>query len=429
MQASQKIIHVVRRFAFDEWGGTETVVWNSAKGLIQAGVPSKIIATSALSRAGTETKQNCQVKRYNYFYPRFRLSPEKHTALDKKGGDPYSYKLYRDLVSSDSRLIHCHSMQRMASMVRIAAIKNKTPYIMSLHGGQYTVPTSERLDMESATKGTINYGKAIDIYTRPDLVLRDASGIVCVGYDEYLAVKKRFPLKPTIYLPNGVNTKAFDNGNKQDFLKKYNINSNSKIILCVSRIDPQKNQMALVHLLDMLNKHQLNKQNKPPYHLVLIGPVTNSHYCSQIVQKVHDLNLATQFTLIRGLDPESAELENAYSAADSFVLPSIHEPFGIVVLEAWAAGIPVIVSRVGGLAKLVDHKKNGLHFNPYKPRTLFDAFTHLEKNKDLQKLFVQNGKAEAERSYSWESYIGRLMQFYDDAESWHNSHAPFELAI
>ena len=47
-----KIAHVVRRFTFQEWGGTENVVWNSALTLKKLGVESEILATSALDKIG-----------------------------------------------------------------------------------------------------------------------------------------------------------------------------------------------------------------------------------------------------------------------------------------------------------------------------------------------------------------------------------------
>jgi glycosyltransferase involved in cell wall biosynthesis len=53
-----------------------------------------------------------------------------------------------------------------------------------------------------------------------------------------------------------------------------------------------------------------------------------------------------------------------YSACDALVVPSVFEPFGNVVLEAMASGLPVIGSRVGGLADIIAHGKTGYHIEP-----------------------------------------------------------------
>ncbi|MBV1883295.1 MAG: glycosyltransferase family 4 protein [Pseudomonadales bacterium] len=442
------ILHVVRRFVFSEWGGTETVVWNSALKLLALSTPTSIISTSALDSPGVEQKSGCKIERFPYIYPRLGLNSEKRIAMDKKGGDPYSLSLFIALLKSHCAIYHCHSMQRIAAMVRIAARARNVPYILSLHGGQYTVPRSEIADMAKSTKNTLNYGRFLDVLSRPDRVLEDAGGIICVGYDEYEVVKKRFPFKPTIYLPNGVNSDAYsgdsvtgahndgvENGDREvdggRFRKQHKIADTKTIILCVSRIDPQKNQLALVELMANLNARKGTKKEEKTenngvvkdYHLVLVGPCTNVNYLDQIVATIAQRDLKESVTLISGLQPESIALKDVYQSADIFVLPSVHEPFGIVVLEAWAAGLPVIASRLGGLAKLIDDQKNGLHFNPFKPSSLFDVIVNLEKNPLLEKRIGARGQKEAKTQYSWENYTKRLVQFYEDVERWHRSKA------
>ncbi|NRB41075.1 MAG: glycosyltransferase family 4 protein, partial [Pseudomonadales bacterium] len=327
--------------------------------------------------------------------------------------------LMRQLLREPARLIHCHSMQRMASMARVAAKLKQIPYVMSLHGGQYTVPQCEISDMAKSTRHSLNYGRLLDIFTRPNRALNDASGIICVGFDEYQAVKKHFPFKPTIYLPNGVHCQAFSDGDGQAFRQKYQIDAKKQLILCVSRIDPQKNQLALVDLLEQLVRSQGHKQG---FHLLLVGPVTNSGYCQQIQQAIAHRGLDQDFTLIPGLPPGSKMLANVYRAADVFILPSVHEPFGIVVLEAWAAELPVIAASVGGLNQLISDNQTGLHFSPFNQRSLLDAFMRLQQEPKLKHRIASNGAKEACQHYSWQNYIQRLQKFYDDVESWHRSH-------
>ena len=105
-----KVAHVVRRFTFQEWGGTENVVWNSALTLKKLGVESEILATSALDKDGEEIRDDISVKRFPYFYPYFPLPEHDCREMDKKGGNPFSFKLYKYLVENDFDLIHIHSM-------------------------------------------------------------------------------------------------------------------------------------------------------------------------------------------------------------------------------------------------------------------------------------------------------------------------------
>ena len=72
-----KIANVIRRFVFEEWGGTESAVWNLSKKFSQEGEATEILATSALCKCAYEERDNLQIKRFDYFY--------SHLFLDKKG--------------------------------------------------------------------------------------------------------------------------------------------------------------------------------------------------------------------------------------------------------------------------------------------------------------------------------------------------------
>lgn len=411
---SKKIINTIRRLAFAEWGGTETVVWQSVQALSTMGIPTSILATSALAASGDEVRDGCLIQRFDYSYARHGLTRSQRCRLDKKGGDPYSWGLFYNLLKSDCRLLHAHSMQRMAAMTRVAALRKNIPYVVSLHGGQFEVPESEIQDMNASSQNSVNYGRALDLFSKPNRVLADASGIICVGQSEYELVKARFPNKPTVYLPNGVDAHAFQLGDGGQFRKTYGIDAEKKIVLCVGRIDPQKNQLVLVDVLKRMNCNNAGAQ----YHLVLVGPVTNELYAQNITRAVAVSGQEKNFSLIRGLLPESQDLCNAYQAGDIFVLPSVHEPFGIVVLEAWAAGLPVVAAEVGGLARLVTHNETGLLVDATDSAALAEALLRVFNRPALVRRLVERGYSEATTKYSWEQFAKRLLRFYDDAEHW-----------
>ncbi|MBR5691999.1 MAG: glycosyltransferase family 1 protein, partial [Verrucomicrobia bacterium] len=62
-----RIANVMRRIAFDEWGGTETAVWNSSLKLKEAGHSVEILATTALCGLGQEEREGLPVRRFDYF--------------------------------------------------------------------------------------------------------------------------------------------------------------------------------------------------------------------------------------------------------------------------------------------------------------------------------------------------------------------------
>jgi glycosyltransferase involved in cell wall biosynthesis len=407
-QKIMKSIQILRRFSFKEWGGTESVVWNCSTKLIEKNNCTKIFATSALDTIGKENVQNVDIERFKYFYPHLNITANNKLVLDKKGGNPYSPQLYKALVSSkDVQILHCHTMQRLANTVRHASKKLNIPYVISFHGGCFNVPESEIKEMLKPLNKTFNYGKFIDIILKNNRFLEDAAGVLCVGYNEYLSTKEKFPDKIVEYLPNGVNIDKFKSQKENDFREKYSIPKDEKIILCVSRIDYQKNQEMLVDLLAVL------QGKKEKIHLLLIGPVTSEAYLEKIQSKITLHNLEKNVTIIKGLHTDNPDLVNAYSTADYFILPSVHEPFGIVVLEAWAAKLPVIASKVGGLANLLTDGKSGLFFDNASVGDLAEKYFSLSNNTALKKELVNTAYNTVKSKYSWDIIVDKLLTFYE----------------
>jgi glycosyltransferase involved in cell wall biosynthesis len=147
-------------------------------------------------------------------------------------------------------------------------------------------------------------------------------------------------------------------------------------------------------------------------HCVIIGPVTADYYGQEVRDMITDNRIRDRVTIIEGLSPESRELVAAYHAADLFVLPSLHEPFGIVVLEAWSAGVPVIAAEVGGLKKLITGNQNGVFFDPESTDGLIEAYHRIFKNPSFKEQLVTNGLQTVRENYTWARITEKLLNFY-----------------
>jgi glycosyltransferase involved in cell wall biosynthesis len=143
--------------------------------------------------------------------------------------------------------------------------------------------------------------------------------------------------------------------------------------------------------------------------------VTNEDYYQRILDYIRDRSLESRVTVIPGLEANSRSLADAYHAADVFLLPSIHEPFGIVILEAWAAGLPVIASRVGGIPSFVVPYQDGLLFEPNNNESIVEAFRFLVKNPEDSRNLAVSGQKKARNEYSWDVITDRLVDIYEEA--------------
>ena len=404
-----RIAHVIRRLSFGDWGGTEQVVWNLAKAQMKAGHEVRLFATTALCGTERETVEGVEIRRFKPIYPWWPMPKRLVDELDRKGGNPFVPGLGRALREWEPDIIHCHAMARIAELcIRTAEFLNSqlptpnhqrpTKCIISLHGGGANVPEAEAKSLMSPTRGRIPWGKMIDYamgWTRR--VPEDADGIVCVGADE--ADRYRATHKHVLYLPNGVDTRIFSTPTPQPPTP----NPQSPTILCVARIDRQKNQMMLV---EWLGRH-------PEAMVRLVGPVTQPDYCEELKARAAALGVADRLVFVGALKPGSAELLAEYRHADLFVLPSRHEPFGIVVLEAWAAGLPVAASNVGGLGRLcAAHPRAALSFAPESLDTLDRVVRRILDDTDVRRDLAEAGRMAA-KNYDWQNLGTLLVDFYN----------------
>jgi glycogen(starch) synthase len=102
------------------------------------------------------------------------------------------------------------------------------------------------------------------------------------------------------------------------------------------------------------------------------------------------------------------------AAADCALVPSIYEPFGMVALEAAAAGTPLVVADTGGLREFVRHGTTGLRFASGDVTGLADAVTLLLRDEVLARRLVRAGRT-ALRDYAWPAIAARTVTEYGRA--------------
>ena len=90
-----------------------------------------------------------------------------------------------------------------------------------------------------------------------------------------------------------------------------------------------------------------------------------------------------------------------YKAADVSVFPSIYEPFGIVALEAMLAETPVVVSDIGGLNEIVQHRENGMKCYAGNANSIADSILELLFNPELCNSITKKAKAKVRNEYNW----------------------------
>lgn len=405
------VIQVPRRFVRHEWGGTETVVLETARRLPAHGCTTAIFCPNALASSNHEVLEGVEIERFPYFYPYIGLKPGAREAMDKKGGNLFSFPLRQALLKlPELDLIHLHTMKRLGGIARQVAQARGIPYVVSLHGGAFDVPQDEAATWTEPTKGALEWGKALGWWVGSNRVLDEAVAILCVGENERKATQQRYPNQRVEWLPNGVDTQRFSQGDGPAFRAQQGIPPDAFLLLSVARIDAQKNQLLAVRALPELLT--LN----PKTHLLLIGAVTTPAYREELLSEARRLGVEGRLTLIPGLPP--AELPAAYHAADLFLLTSRHEPFGIVLIEAWAAGLPVVASAVGGVPYLIEEGKTGFLFPSDEQAGLVQAIgRYTSLCPEPRQALIEHTRTLAFELYDWEKITARLVKIYSECTS------------
>lgn len=192
----------------------------------------------------------------------------------------------------------------------------------------------------------------------------------------------------------GVDTEMF-----QPYLASRNMRSrlsgghpDSPILLYVGRVSAEKEIDQIKPVLEAIPEARLAIVGDGPYREAL---------------EAHFAGTATHFVgYLQGL-----ELASAFASADVFILPSRTETLGLVLLEAMAAGCPVVAAASGGIIDIVTDRVNGHLFDPSDPQGLIQATKRLLEAQEEREQLRYNARQEAER-WGWAAATRQLQNYY-----------------
>ena len=105
---------------------------------------------------------------------------------------------------------------------------------------------------------------------------------------------------------------------------------------------------------------------------------------------------------------ERTDISDILQIMDVFVLPSLSEGFPVVILEAMAAGIPIVASRVGGLKEVVVDRETGFLVEPGNPNELAKNIKKLLENEETRKNFAKAGSNRVKENFPIEKTLDRI---------------------
>ena len=109
------------------------------------------------------------------------------------------------------------------------------------------------------------------------------------------------------------------------------------------------------------------------------------------------------------------QVQKMYKCADVAVFPSTYEPFGIVALEAMLSENPVVVSDIGGLNEIVQHKENGMKSYAGNPNSIADSVLSILYDGKLANNIAKNAKAKVKEEFNWNKIAQDTHYIYEKA--------------
>jgi glycogen(starch) synthase len=179
-------------------------------------------------------------------------------------------------------------------------------------------------------------------------------------------------------------------------------------LLFVGRLCVEKGVMTILQAIDLLVHSPGIAGTLPPLHLNIFGNGTEG-YVNELKTFLHGKHLAEMVTF-HGKVPQD-ELIDWYDRSDIMLVPSLwKEPFGLVIAEAMARGLPVISSNVGGPSEIIMHDVDGLLTEPGDAQALMHALKQLIENPEKRLQIGRAARQVARERFTIEENIKRVEQ-------------------
>lgn len=372
-----KILQVTPRY-FPSLGGVEETVKQYSERLVtQFGHQVKVV-TSDLDSDRSKIVNGVAVDRL-YSLPGAGRGPFM----------PVTPTLILKLAFDQSDLWHLHANKRFGTDVGalVNLIKNK-PLVFSPYAGMFGTTLLGRIHNKTISK----------------LAFQAHTTIVISNFEKSLIEKSGLKVKRFVILPIGVDVHEFK---RADLSVQERFKMNSKTILFVGRLTAHKGLDTLIKAMPRVLK------NIPEANLLVVGPDFGE---KESFQKLALLNQVSEKVIFAGAVTREALL-GAYKSSAVFCLPSRSEAFGIVMIEAMAAGVPVIAANNTAMPEIVKNGETGLLFDTESPFDLADKIILTLEDKKSRENLINNASDEVAEKYNWDKIVAKLDKIYQEAVS------------
>jgi len=298
------------------------------------------------------------------------------------------YKLYRFLRRSDYEIIHTHT-SKAGFVGRLAAKLAGIPIIIhTVHGFAFHEESRPLTLWFYASLERIASHWCDKIVTVSKFH-RDWALKLGIGNEEKV-----------LAIPNGIpEERVAPNRSKEEIRKELNL-TKEIVILSTGRLAPQKGLQYLIKSIPILFS-----KIKKSFKVLLVGEGPLEYYLKNLV-KTLGIEQYVKFLGFRN------DIGNLLSISDIVVLPSLWEGLSIALLEAMAAGKPIITTTIGSNLEVVRNEESALLVPSKSPESIAEAIIRLIDNRDLAIKLGDQARKTYEDKYTEEKMVNKYMELY-----------------
>jgi glycosyltransferase involved in cell wall biosynthesis len=405
-----RVIHLLRKLNPAEWSGTEMALQRLFHGLRAQGIDSVVYCPQIEQERPADplVASGFRVQRFRAFVPILGLSRQRRRQLVAVGGNLMSFGLISSLWRErGASVIHTHTLGRIGGIGLTIAKQRQLPFVVTIHGGVLDLPRQVKQRFNAPVDHGWEWGKLLGLLFQSHRLFCDADAMLTCNAKEAKLLQERFPAKRILVQPHGVPVEQYRKDQRAAAESAFPRIQGQDVLLCLGRIDPIKNQCWLLEQAPAIFKRHRNAL------LVFAGPCTDEPYGAAIRRQIRHLGLEERVLLTGPLPPDDPKVVGLLQTARTLLLPSLSETFGLVILEAWAAGTVVLSASASGPAALVQHGHNGWLFDLKNPQGFHEALDCILADPIRAKQMANRGAEIAER-HSVGALAARVKALYGE---------------
>jgi glycosyltransferase involved in cell wall biosynthesis len=311
--------------------------------------------------------------------------------------------LFKKALDINADVYEAHAVSGYGFPKALEKQKMKKPFIHTIHGVLADEYEQAKIECYPSVRERFASYFMHSLARLEEETAHSATLIVTISNYSLKKIQKHYhidKIKVRI-VPNGVDVEKFKPlGNPEANRRKFGLGDEA-CVLFVGSLIRRKGLSFLVEAARKIVKEKAETK----FLIVGDGPLKN-----QLTNSLKKANLLGNFLFMGNLKENILPI--IYSCADVFVLPSIQEGQGIVLLEAQASGKPVVAFNVGGIKEAVQNGETGLLVDRGNIDGLADALLKLLSDKDLRDKLGVNGRSFVTENFTWDICAQKMLKVY-----------------